>query len=588
MASIVQHLIPESQTPETLITATEEMSIQDALERMIEYDFSQLPVVDKEFKLKGLITSDSILRSVSYFRSTLDKIKVSHASFNSRTCRPDDDLSELLNGLRDASAIPVVDKAGKLIAIVTNYDTAEYYRQRAEDIMLVEDIETTLQDYIETAYRNNEGDVDNAALQKAIEHITPSGKDFKNKFKQALCSYLGRSKQIPPPPDQQLIDDAFNEHLYQPTDVKAFENLTLFEYIQLFKNLWGKYKAAFNHLEWEAIDRLLGEVRQTRNAIAHFGEVNFNQREQLKFCARLLDRHRPTFEEVKLPNEPVTTVIADDQLSSDKSEVILQPVEGIGGDFIPIDEELGANESRYAPLAIWLQGQVREGHEKIVLMFDQIEKIIADKLPPSARHHRNWWANDAVSHTQSQQWLNVGWRVSSVNIAEERVVFSLMGDRQSAYIRFFNDLQAKLHGTDGLIVKPAMNAQGQAWLSVEITSAKFSKTSWLNFSFGRKSRFRVEHYIDTGDQNRNKRIFDALYTYKAEIEASLGESLSWERLDSKRGSRVALYHEKSSITAPPEELAELQDWTAQAMAKFYWAIIPYLHKVMDSLQEPEV
>ena len=178
MASIVQHLIPESQTPESLVTATEEMSIQDALEQMIEYDFSQLPVVDKEFKLKGLITSDSILRAVSYFKSTLDKIKVSHATFNAKTCRPDDDLSELLNGLRDASAISIVDKAGKLIAIVTSYDTAEYYRQRAEDIMLAEDIETTLRDYIETAYRSTEGDVENDALGKAIGNIEVEPKNW--------------------------------------------------------------------------------------------------------------------------------------------------------------------------------------------------------------------------------------------------------------------------------------------------------------------------------------------------------------------------------------------------------------------------
>ena len=584
MASIVQHLIPESQTPESLVTATEEMSIQDALEQMIEYDFSQLPVVDKEFKLKGLITSDSILRAVSYFKSTLDKIKVSHATFNAKTCRPDDDLSELLNGLRDASAISIVDKAGKLIAIVTSYDTAEYYRQRAEDIMLAEDIETTLRDYIETAYRNTEGDVENDALGKAIGNITPSDKDFKNKYKQALCSYLGRSGQIPPSPDQKLIDDTFMQHLHEPIKVKSSEDLTLSEYIQLFKNLWDKYKAAFNHLEWESIDNLLGEIRQTRNAIAHFREVTSNQRKQLRFCASLLDRHRPAFEEVTLPNELITTVIEDNQLSSDNSEATPQPIERIEAEFTPIDEELGPNESRYAPLAIWLQGQVREGNEKISLTFEQIEKIIDDKLPPSARQHRNWWANDSVGHTQSQQWLDVSWRVSSVNIAEERVVFSLMGDRQSAYISFFNDLQSKLRGIDGLAVKPAMNLQGRSWLSVEITSAEFPETTWLNFSFARKSRFRIELYVDTGDQSRNKRIFDTLCNYKTEIEAKLGEPLGWERLDSRRASRIALYHKKASITNPPEELAKLQDWAIRMMAQFYWAITPYLHETIHSSQ----
>jgi len=100
MASIVQNLMPESQS---LVIASEEMAIRDALELMIEHDFSQLPVVDDDFKLKGLITSDSILRAVSYFKSTLDKIKVSHATVKMKTCRVDDDLSDLLDGLKNAS-----------------------------------------------------------------------------------------------------------------------------------------------------------------------------------------------------------------------------------------------------------------------------------------------------------------------------------------------------------------------------------------------------------------------------------------------------------------------------------------------------
>ncbi|MCX5964985.1 MAG: CBS domain-containing protein [Cyanobacteria bacterium] len=123
MPFTVQSLMPESQT---LVTAKEEMTIQDALKLMIEHDFSQLPVVDDNFKLRGLVTSDSILRTVSYFKSTLDKIKVSHSINVVKTCREDDEPSELLNGLKDSIAIPVVDKSGKLIAIVTNYDTTEY------------------------------------------------------------------------------------------------------------------------------------------------------------------------------------------------------------------------------------------------------------------------------------------------------------------------------------------------------------------------------------------------------------------------------------------------------------------------------
>ena len=58
-----QQLIPESQNPNTLSTVAESTSVQEALSLMIEHDFSQLPVVDEDFKLKGLITSDSILKA---------------------------------------------------------------------------------------------------------------------------------------------------------------------------------------------------------------------------------------------------------------------------------------------------------------------------------------------------------------------------------------------------------------------------------------------------------------------------------------------------------------------------------------------
>jgi CBS domain-containing protein len=183
MASIVKNLMPESQA---LVTANEEMTIQDALKLMIEHDFSQLPVVDDSSQVKGLITSDSILKAISYLGSKLDKIKVSHVIDKVTTCRDDEELSVLLNGLKSFSAIPIVDKFGKLIAIVTNYDTAEYYRQRAEDMILAEEIETTLRDYIESAYRDDRGEPDPDALRRAIQDITPSGRDLRNKFKQAL------------------------------------------------------------------------------------------------------------------------------------------------------------------------------------------------------------------------------------------------------------------------------------------------------------------------------------------------------------------------------------------------------------------
>jgi Domain of unknown function (DUF4268) len=53
-----------------------------------------------------------------------------------------------------------------------------------------------------------------------------------------------------------------------------------------------------------------------------------------------------------------------------------------------------------------------------------------------------------------------------------------------------------------------------------------------------KSYGRVELYIDRGDKDENKAIFDELYSQRSSIEGAFGGSLTWERLDQKRAARV--------------------------------------------------
>ncbi|MEM9121026.1 MAG: DUF4268 domain-containing protein [Cyanobacteria bacterium P01_F01_bin.56] len=587
MPFIIQNLIPTTQN---LITVTESDSGQLALSRMIEHDFSQLPVIDSSYILKGMITSDSILRAVSYFKITPENLKVSHATHKVKACRIDDDLSELLKALRDTNAIPIVDRLGELKAIVTSYDTAEYFRRRAEDIMLAEDIETTLRDFIESSHRNEAGEIDEEALSQAIQAITPSSKELKKKFKSALFSYIGQTSISKPTPNESILDSVFTKYLDQPIAPKAFEELTLYEFIQIFKNLWSQHSADFKELTWEAVNQLLEDVRQTRNAIAHVREVTPQQREQLKFCAAFLDRHRPVIDipsEEEIESEVYSQVVSGKTVfhgtvgnvaGTNHGQMVVG--EGAQGEKFapddetlnPTEEEIDHNDSRYAPLAVWLQSQMSD---RITCTFKEIEIVIQDELPPSARQHRNWWANDSVSHAQSIQWLEAGWRVSSVNMSTERVVFSRMGDRQSKYIDFFSQLQEKLQTIDELAIKPQTNPQGRHWFVLFVGPSSKGKKPlgykppWIVFSFARKSRFRIETYINEREQKHNKPIFDLLQSQKNEIEAEFGAELSWERLDGKAGSRIAYYRPNSSITDDEETLAQIQDWAIKILPKFY-------------------
>lgn len=78
--------------------------------------------------------------------------------------------------------------------------------------------------------------------------------------------------------------------------------------------------------------------------------------------------------------------------------------------------------SKYAPLAQFLTEQANTRNE-ISLSFERVEEIIETDLPPSARKHNAWWANDATTHPQAQQWLGAGWRVSGVDMRNETVTF---------------------------------------------------------------------------------------------------------------------------------------------------------------------
>lgn len=77
--------------------------------------------------------------------------------------------------------------------------------------------------------------------------------------------------------------------------------------------------------------------------------------------------------------------------------------------------------AKYAPLAEHLR---MESRQELTMSFADVEAILGRKLPPSAGgdYARHWWANTRT-HSQGQGWLDAGWRVESVDAAQERVRF---------------------------------------------------------------------------------------------------------------------------------------------------------------------
>lgn len=86
-------------------------------------------------------------------------------------------------------------------------------------------------------------------------------------------------------------------------------------------------------------------------------------------------------------------------------------------------------------------------------------------------------------------------------------------------------------------------------------------------SFAQGGRARAEIYIDFGDAETNKAFFDRLYAQRDLLGGSFGEPLSWERLDERRASRVAVYC-SGSIDANAEDLSRIRAWAIDRLLKF--------------------
>lgn len=561
----VEQLIEGRRKP---ITVTLQHSVGDALKQMIQHDYSQLPVVDDQGRPQGIITSDSILHGLSNFGVTINQLYVKDVMSRVRSFRPENDLFELLDSLRDAYAVLIIDNDGILTGIVTDYDTADYFRGRAEDIMLIEDIERTLRDFVLAAFPDAQASQEDVRLSQAINKITALPQN-QRQFKEAILEYLklehnGFRLNV------SSLNIAYAKITEEVSKPKNFDQLSFSEYAALFfsEDRWSQYQKAFT-LDKAAIRKLLEDVRQTRNKLAHFsGEVTEIERSRLRFCIEWLQRHQNAVNDA-FPKTIVVTIVEGIELTD--STIVADDLSKANTNQIrfPDDEVMQPNESRYTPLALYLQKQPI-ATESLVLSFGQVEEILDDQLPRFARQHRSWWANDSVSHNQSQQWLDAGWRVSSVNMSEARVQFTRIGERAKAYIHFFSSLAERLRGEVDFSLKDN-SPTGQSWQVFKTFPEDKQQYALLILNFGLRRRIRVELYIDCGNKERNEYYFDALYEEKEQIETAFGQALSWERLNEKQASRLAIYHD-GAITETPERLNELQQWAVNAIGKFYNAI----------------
>ena len=164
-----------------------------------------------------------------------------------------------------------------------------------------------------------------------------------------------------------------------------------------------------------------------------------------------------------------------------------------------------------------------------------------------------------------------GWRKQTVRSGRIR---SDVSERMGKYQIFFQGLIDNLREEHQFT--NAKKGQPQNWYSFSSGKSEFT----YGTNFNSDGRARVELYIDSGEQEQNKQIFDRFEVQKALFESELKETLEWERLDNRRASRISI-RRLGSIDDSLETLEEIQEWMIEKLLNFKRVFGPRLAELVE-------
>ncbi|GBC96746.1 hypothetical protein HRbin16_02555 [bacterium HR16] len=234
------------------------------------------------------------------------------------------------------------------------------------------------------------------------------------------------------------------------------------------------------------------------------------------------------------------------------------------GNLVVIENQLGSTDHEHlgklitymsnldVKTAIWIASAPRVEHEKAVNWLNEvspadtaffllkIEAVRIDDSPPAPLF-------TVIAGPSSEQR----------EIGNARKEFA---ERHRLRWAFWEQLLDRVRKRE-LSLFERISPSTQHWISAG------AGRSGIGYAFViRMESAQVEIYIDTGDEDENKRIFDTLRARKEAIEQAFGGELDWQRLEGKRACRIRYLIEGGGLQ-DKERWEQIQENMIDAMIR---------------------
>lgn len=218
-----------------------------------------------------------------------------------------------------------------------------------------------------------------------------------------------------------------------------------------------------------------------------------------------------------------------------------------------------------AAVVVWISPEVRDEHRKAL---DWLNRHTDDEIDFFGV------VVEAIRIDESKPAVQFR-PVAVPNEFGKRPPAAATSERGLIYKAFFqgviDELRERYRFTNARIAQP------QSWYSFASGVSGFS----YGLTFTASRRLQAEVYINTGDTQRNKAVFEWFNRQKESIEAEMGEVLIWEPLEHRQASRICVARPDTTFAAAAENPEELTKWSVERLLRLKQVFGPRLKLALD-------